>query len=199
MGKQSALALLLMLFLACAAFAVAYLFLPKSATAQPEGWEISVSLEGSRPFVSGNNATLAAFSTCGKFELYSDGELILPNATRVSMPFALQAGHHYLSAKGQGCEASVPFEVLARECESGQTRACTRDGCEGVQHCQGGIYPQSCSLPKKICVPGERMGCSTDGCKFGYATCNACGTGFGKCLPGSSAGVSSGCNGGDCG
>lgn len=189
MGKASTPALLIFIALALAALAAASLFLPKSQP--PEAGQIKVSLEGQRPLVSGANATLSAFSTCGAFAIRLDGNLLLPNTSRVSLPLKLEEGSHVLAAENSECSSSLAFEVLARECEANQTRKCTSGGCEGVQRCEGGIYPAACSLPRKICVPGEKIGCSTDGCKFGYATCNPCGTGFGKCLPGN--GTEDGC------
>jgi hypothetical protein len=192
MAKQSASALLLFIILACAALAAAYFFLPKSQQA-PEERQIKMSLEGTRPLVSGANATISAFSTCGAFGIYLDGNLLLPNASRAPIPIVLEEGSHALEAKNSECSSTFGFVVLERECEANQTRKCDRDGCEGVQRCEGGIYSSACALPRKICVPGEKIGCSTDGCKFGYATCNSCGTGFGQCLPGN--GGTAGCSG----
>lgn len=59
---------------------------------------------------------------------------------------------------------------------------CAISGCPGNRTCGNGFY-SDCVLPRKICVPGSQVGCSTDSCKFGYATCNPCGTGYGQCLP----------------
>ncbi|MEM4554446.1 MAG: hypothetical protein QXT25_01180 [Candidatus Anstonellaceae archaeon] len=82
----------------------------------------------------------------------------------------------------------VPFskqqeagKQLAQECQEGQVRNCTKDGCNGTQKCYRGRWG-ICVLPRKICNPKERIGCSYDGCRFGYSECNECGTGFGPCI-----------------
>jgi hypothetical protein len=192
MARQSATALLLFAALAFAALAAAYLFIPGSQQA-PEERQIRMSLDGREPLVSGANATVFALSSCGAFAIYLDGRLLLPNASRASIPLALEQGSHTLEAANNECSSTLSFEVLARECEANQTRQCDSGGCGGVQRCEGGVY-SPCYLPRKTCTPGEKIGCSTDGCKFGYAACNACGTGFGQCLPGNgTAGCSGNC------
>ena len=184
MKKQdTAISLLLPILLACAAIVVAISFLPQpGAGGDGQEWEISLTLEGQRPFVSGEPSELRIISTCVPIDIFLDGEQIGPSGASSSMPLLLGEGNHSFLAKGDGCQASLSVEVLARECEGNQTSSCTDGGCIGVRRCSGGVY-SGCSLPRKICVPGEKMGCSTDGCKFGYATCNACGNGFGECLP----------------
>lgn len=179
--KSSALLLLLPVILACAAVAVAISFLPKTITGgAQENWELSLTLEG-RPFVAGNTAMLHAFSTCGAYGVFLDGNKMGSSDMYLDLPLMLSEGSHTLSAKGDGCQALLPFEVEARECSGNQSAPCAVQGCEGVRYCIDGKYSEECSLPKKVCMPGEKIGCSTDGCKFGHATCNPCGSGFGNC------------------
>jgi len=111
-----------------------------------------------------------------------DGEGIGASGVSSSLPLALAEGNHTFIAEGEGCKASLAVEVLPRECEGSQAASCFVGGCEGVRRCSGGMY-SGCLLPRKVCVPGEKIGCSIDGCKFGHAECNACGSGFGECLP----------------
>ena len=75
--------------------------------------------------------------------------------------------------------AQVPPAI---ECSGNGQQNCTIDGCPGTLTCYGGGYGV-CQPKRKICVPGEKIGCSTDACKFGYAVCNSCGTGYSECLP----------------
>jgi len=186
MAKQSTLAFLIPILLVCAAILAAYSFLPKSeGGAQQGGGEISLSIEG-RPLVSGNSATLRAVSTCGAFGVSLDGAVFGNGAPLLSGPFLLQEGNHSFFAQGQGCNSTLEFIVLARECEENETLSCASNGCPGARTCLGGIFSE-CFLPKKVCSPGEKVGCSTNGCSFGYMVCNQCGTSFGKCLPAGAA------------
>lgn len=95
--------------------------------------------------------------------------------------------------------ASAPKAApSAPECSAGEARNCTLNGCPGTQKCYNGAY-SSCVLPKKTCVPGRKIGCSSDSCKFGYMTCNECGTGYGECLPPENQTPSdTGCTGANC-
>lgn len=86
-------------------------------------------------------------------------------------------------------EAAPP----AAECAGNETRQCEVNGCAGRQACQYSAWGV-CSF-SKVCVPGERISCSLNGCSFGYRVCNDCGSGFGDCL---APGVQGACNNGNC-
>ena len=182
MAKQSTLAFLLPILLVCAAILAVYSFLPKpeGGAVQPAG-SISLSLQGG-PLVSGNTASLRAVSTCGKFDVSLDGAGFGTGGPILSAPFLLEDGSHSFFAQGSGCNSTLAFSVLARECDANESASCEKNGCLGARKCAGGIFSE-CALPKKVCLPGEKVGCSTNGCSFGYMTCNPCGTSFGKCLP----------------
>ena len=87
---------------------------------------------------------------------------------------------NFMPANQQQAPAAPPQPAI--ECSSSGRQNCTLEGCPGMKTCYGGRYG-NCIVPRKICVPGAKIGCSTDACKFGYATCNPCGTGYGACLP----------------
>ncbi|MCX6772988.1 MAG: hypothetical protein NTV88_04430 [Candidatus Micrarchaeota archaeon] len=95
-----------------------------------------------------------------------------------------QATHEPLSATGKLSGAAPKTQPQAQviECSGSVKQNCSASGCTGTKTCYGGRYSK-CILPRKICVPGAKIGCSTDACKFGYATCNPCGTAYGECLP----------------
>jgi len=200
--ENSAFTLVLCILLACTALAVAYAFMPKSAPGQDDSGRPTLTLELERaPFVDGNTATAHVLSTCGGFELSLDGQKAGESEMYLDFPFFLSPGGHTLRANGSGCSVELPFLVLERECFGNQTKPCTVGDCAGLRSCQNGIFSSECSLPRKICVPGEKIGCSTDGCKFGYSICNSCGSGFGPCLPPAGDGknnstscISTGCN-----
>jgi hypothetical protein len=179
MAKQSTLAFLLPILLVCAAILAAYSFLPKSDAGTPQGGAISLSIDG-RPLVSGSTATLRAVSTCGAFDVLLDGAGFGNGEPLLSAPFLLKQGDHSFFAQGKDCNSTLAFSVLARECVGNETKECEKDDCPGTRKCAGGMF-SDCALPKKVCFPGEKVGCSTDGCSFGYMACNPCGTGFGKC------------------
>ena len=184
MAKQSTLVAILLIFLLCAAFAVAYFFLPKAGPAagdENQAGKISLFLEGAPP-ISGNTATLRAISTCGAFDVSLDGSAFGRGAPVLSQPFVLEEGSHAFFAEGESCNSTLSFNVALRECSGNETSECEFGGCTGFRSCIGGAFSE-CELPKRICLPGQKIGCSTNGCSFGHATCNACGTGFGKCLP----------------
>ena len=180
MAKQSPLAFLFSALLVCAAILAVHHFLPTQGggTLQRDG-AISLSLYG-RPLVSGNTATLRAVSTCGTFDVSLDGAVFGNGEPLLSTPFLLEEGSHSFSAQGKDCNSTLVFTVLARECTGNETKECEKNDCPGVRKCAGGIFSE-CSLPKKVCSPGEKLGCSTNGCSFGYMTCNPCGTGFSVC------------------
>jgi len=179
MTKQISPAFLLPILLVCAAILAVYFLLPQAGNYAPQGGEISLSIEG-RPLVSGNTVALRAVSTCGEFDVSLDKAGFGNGTATLSQPFLLEEGNHTFFAQGNGCNSTLAFKVAARECEGNQTMECEMNNCTGARKCTGGVF-SSCTLPKKICSPGERVGCSTDGCSFGYITCNQCGTGFGKC------------------
>ena len=179
MAKQSSLALVLPILLVCAASLAVYSFLPQSEAVPPQGGMISLSLQGA-PLVSGNTATLRAVSTCGAFDVSLDRAAFESGGPWISVPFLLDEGSHSFYAQGQSCNSTLSFTVIARECEGNETKVCENNGCPGVRECTGGTFSE-CALPKKLCSPGETLGCSTNGCAFGYMTCNPCGTGFSVC------------------
>ena len=136
-----------------------------------------------------------AFSSCGGFSLFLDGTQIASGVSNAQSDIALRAGSHELVAKNAQCTALLDFMVRLKECDAKQARACTSNGCPGTQTCANGVYG-SCVMPKKTCVPGRSIGCSSDSCKFGYMQCNPCGTGYGPCLPpGGSSSKSPPCTG----
>ncbi|MCX6772061.1 MAG: hypothetical protein NTX79_08505 [Candidatus Micrarchaeota archaeon] len=183
MARQIALAFLLPILLACAAILAAYFFLQAQDNGAMQGGEISMSLP-SGPLVSGNTAALRAVSTCGAFHVSLDGSWFGSGEPLISKGFSLEEGSHSFFAQGKGCNATLVFFVLARECAGNEAKECEKNGCPGAQECAGGIF-SDCALPKKVCSPGEKVGCSINGCSFGYITCNPCGTSFGKCTAGS--------------
>jgi len=193
MAKKNMLAFLLPLILVCAAILAAYSFLPKPAAEAPSGGEISLSLQG-RPLVAGSTAALRAVSTCGAFEVLLDGAVFGNGTPLLSKPFLLEEGAHSFFAQGKDCNSTLAFTVLARECYGNETQTCEKNGCAGARKCAGGIFSE-CALPERICYPGERVGCSTDSCSFGYMICNPCGTSFGKCAPGTASSNNATCSG----
>lgn len=169
------------LFAAIVAVGALAIFIAYSQPPSVPGESIGLSLAGTRPFVAGGTATASAFSSCGEFVLLLDGTAISSGAgAGVQLP--LVAGTHTLEAKNARCESNLSFLVAVRECIGNQTRSCAAGACLGTQECAGGIYGE-CIIPPRICTPGVRIGCSLDGCHFGYAACNGCGNGFGPCLP----------------
>ncbi|MFA6214340.1 MAG: hypothetical protein WC717_03615 [Candidatus Micrarchaeia archaeon] len=181
MAKQSALASLIPIALACAIIFAAYSFLQAPSAAAPQAGEISLSLQGG-PMVDGNTAALRAVSACGDFSVSLDNAWFGDGAPTLFAPFLLEEGSHAFFAKGDGCNSTLSFTVAARECRGNGTSKCEINGCPGSRECAGGRFLE-CALPKRVCSPGERVGCSIDGCSFGYMACNQCGTSFGKCLP----------------
>ncbi|MFA6907648.1 MAG: hypothetical protein WC263_02370 [Candidatus Micrarchaeia archaeon] len=199
MAKQSAGAFIIPILLACAAILAVYSSLPGQpgaapqqeggfpidfqggSGAQPAGG-ISLSLQGG-PLVSGNTASLRAVSACGEFGVSLDGAWFGNGSPLLSSPFLLQEGSHVFSAQGKGCNSTLAFTVLARACAANETKECERNGCPGIRKCAGGLFSE-CALLKKVCSPGEKVGCHVDSCSSGHMVCNPCGTSFGKCLPG---------------
>ena len=192
MAKQTKPAFILPILMVCIAILATYYFIPKSDAIRLQGGEISLSLDG-WPFVSGNTATLRAVSTCGAFGVWLDGAVFGNGEPVLSRQFLAEAGSHSFFAQGKDCNSTLAFNVLARECDGNETKECENNGCAGVRRCEAGIF-SDCMLPKKICYPGERVGCSTNSCSFGHMACNPCGTSFGECTAGSKIGNAS-CNG----
>jgi len=193
MAKQNTLAFLLPLLLVCAAILAAYSFFPKTGAETPSDGSISLSLQGG-PLVSGNTATLRAISTCGAFDVLLDGFEFGGGSPLLSRQFLLEDGRHSFFAQGKYCNATLEFIALPRECEANETKECEKSGCAGTRKCEGGIFSE-CALPERICYPGEKVGCSTNSCSFGYMICNSCGTSFGKCGPGTANQNNSTCAG----
>ncbi|VVC01339.1 Uncharacterised protein [uncultured archaeon] len=171
------------------------------AKPQPPSSEgrIEIFLGGSRPYMDGGTVMVQAFSSCGSFTLLLDGSQLASGENSLRAEVPLTKGEHLLQAQGTGCSGEASFSVAAFECQGGENRSCIVGSCQGMQHCFDGFYGD-CGLPPRICDPGERIGCSIDGCHFGYATCNECGSGFGACLPReSSSANTSGCTASTCG
>ena len=169
----------------------------KPASSVPEG-TITLYLQGNQPFLAGGQTSVQAFSSCGKFVLLLDGKQISSGDTSVDAQVPLAQGTHMLEAENGACSNEVNFTVVAPECQGDANRSCMVGNCPGTQACSGGFY-SGCQAPPRVCEPGETIGCSIDGCHFGYATCNGCGSGFGQCLPASSGTSEGNCSGSTCG
>lgn len=189
--KIAASALIVLL----AVFLMYYFFATILVPAAQPAEEIQLSVSLSAPLVEGMPVSVRAFSTCGQFTLYLDGQL-LASGERVAQPVSAKAGRHRLLAQNAKCNASAQFETLARECAEGEKKACMKDGCGGTALCENGRF-SPCVLPPQACLPGQRVGCPLDGCSFGYRTCNSCGTGYGPCRP-PGAPAQGGCNSTSC-
>ena len=151
-------------------------------TGGDEGGAIDVFIDSSAPLLENSPISIRAFSSCGDFSLYLDGKELGSGSTRVSASVYSDAGAHQLVAKNGKCAASKEFSVSKKECEENQARPCQEGTCAGTKTCIGGAFGP-CLLPPKVCLPGQAVGCSVDSCRFGYRTCNQCGTAFGPCLP----------------
>jgi hypothetical protein len=136
----------------------------------------------SPPIFEGAQVDAKAFSSCGSFQLFLDGEKIADGEARAEARINASMGTHTLVAKNSQCSREAQFSVFRVECQGNSTAPCDVGGCSGVKQCAGGLYSE-CVLPKRICVPGEKSGCTLNACQFGYATCDKCGTGFGPCEP----------------
>ena len=193
-GPGLAAALLLML-LALLALALFILLQPSSKLSSDN---ITIYLQGSRPFLQGGTAMVQAFSTCGRFSLLLDGKEISYGNSDAKAVLPLTSGSHTLEAKNSQCSAQENFTVLVPECNGADTKPCLMGNCPGTQACSGGFYGE-CTQPPLACNPGDKVGCSVDGCRFGYATCNDCGSGFGPCLPRGNASSTGNCSSPNCG
>ena len=176
---------------------LAFVFLPKAGGEAGTG-EIQVFLQGPSSVPEGTPVEISAFSSCGQFAAFVDGVEEQSYAESAKVGLSLAPGAHVFEAKNANCSASVGFVVEKSECIGGESEACIESNCLGNRTCFAGKWG-GCSLPEKVCSPGERIGCSYDGCHFGHAVCNACGSGFGNCTQDSGANKSSGCTGNACG
>ncbi|MCX8197230.1 MAG: hypothetical protein N3G80_02860 [Candidatus Micrarchaeota archaeon] len=156
-----------------AAFAI-FSFLPKADKSYGK-IDILASVEIDK-------AEIAFFSSCDDFEIFVDGKSYGNYSSGTKMNLTLEEGKHIISAKNQQCSSSISVEAYKRECEEKSSRECFVGNCSGTQKCSAGKWGE-CILPKKICVPGQKVGCSLNSCSFGYRTCNECGTEFGPCMP----------------
>ncbi|MEM2137469.1 MAG: hypothetical protein QW568_00075 [Candidatus Anstonellaceae archaeon] len=181
-SKNANLAVLLSLAVIVAAVGAVYFFLiPKEPPAQ-YGAKLEIYPSFSRELLEGKAASAKFFSSCGAFTVYLDGQRLGDYEQRAEVPISAGIGNHTLEAKNQQCGEKFEFEVKAAECNDGEVRECGSDSCPGKQECAGGFFG-SCQTPKKVCVPGQKVGCSSSACSFGYKTCNQCGTEYGPCTP----------------
>ena len=141
---------------------------------------------------------ITALSSCGAFSTFLDGAKQQQGVQEAEVAISPPPGSHVFEARNGNCSDSVGFSVVAPECSDGQVRQCISDGCAGNETCFGGNWG-GCALPWKICSPGQEIGCSLDGCHFGYSVCNRCGSGFGPCMPENGTNASAGCTGNSCG
>ncbi len=162
-----------------AAVLAAY-WLFSSAPREEGGSSIEVFLDGKGTVFEGERLTVKAFSSCGKFELLLDGKKIAVGETRAQAAFVANAGRHTIEAKGAQCSQKLEFEAVARQCDEGGEQDCKIGSCTGRQACAAGRFG-NCVLPKKVCVPGTKTGCTLNSCQFGYRICNDCGTGYSDC------------------
>lgn len=66
-------------------------------------------------------------------------------------------------------------------CNEGEKEKCAINLCPGEKICIGGEWTD-CLPAQKKCVPNSTIACAYDNCRFGVATCDACGGGYGKCV-----------------
>jgi len=191
-GKAPVGVVLLAIALAAIAFS-----LPKSPQQESNG-SIDVFIEGPPSVLEGAAVRIGAFSSCGDFSVFADGNNQGGYSQSARLSLILPPGSHRIEAKNGNCSAGAEFIVLERQCEDGQAEGCEVGKCAGNRTCFGGRWG-GCIFPERVCPPGQRIGCSTDGCHFGYTTCNGCGTGFGPCLPENGTKESAGCAGNACG
>lgn len=137
-----------------------------------------------KEYVEGNEIRIFGESTCGNVSVFVDGEKIHAKNVdgRFSASLTAVIGAYKITAEGNGCTASRVITVLERECTGNETRDCIINGCDGYQPCRDGRFA-ACRKNKRVCKPGIKIGCSLDKCRFGYKTCNECGTGYGPCEP----------------
>ncbi len=167
-------------------------FLAKPPAAQAIERKIEIFSDAKTPLLEGAATTAKAYSSCGSFAIYLDGKKIADGGARAEATVRAPVGKHIIEAKNPECESRLEFVVEKKECEGNETLSCWIGNCSGTQICAGGVFA-GCVPQRKVCVPGENIGCTLNACKFGYATCNACGTAFGPCLP-SSGNPNASCN-----
>jgi len=190
LGKILAAAALLSLLLAAI-----YFFLPRETGAAEQ--KIDIYLISPQHVMEKSEVRLSVFSSCGAFSTFVDGKPLESGVQSAKLSSTFPPGEHLFEARNENCSSNASFTVERQECEDGQTQSCSEGACNGTMRCHGGRWG-SCDLPKKVCSPGQRIGCSTDGCRFGYKTCNPCGSGFGECLPDAAQGNASSCTGNGC-
>jgi hypothetical protein len=182
-------ALLSLAVIAIAVGATYFFLIPKEQPAQ-YGAKIEIYPSFSGVLLEGKAASAKFFSSCGNFSVYLDGKKLGDYEQRAEVPISTGIGSHTLEAKNAECGEKFEFEVKAAECSDGEVKWCSIDGCQGKQECAGGFFG-SCQMPKKVCVPGQKVGCSSSACSFGYKACNRCGTEYGPCTPDGSGNASS--------
>jgi len=189
-GKILMAAALISIFLAAV-----YFSLPRETGITEQ--KIDIYFESPRAVPETAEVRLHVFSSCGPFSTLVDGKLLESGVQSAKVSGSFPPGEHLFEAKNENCSSSASFRVERQECEDGQALRCSEGACNGTMRCYGSRWG-GCELPRKVCSPGQKIGCSTDGCKFGYRTCNPCGSGFGECLPDGTQDNTSGCAGDGC-
>lgn len=82
-----------------AAVLAAY-WLFSSAPQEEGGSMIEIFLDGKGAVFEGEQLTVKAFSSCGKFDLFLDGKKLAEGETRAQAAFVANAGRHAIEAKG---------------------------------------------------------------------------------------------------
>ena len=178
--------------LACIA---AFAFLLASNQPNQEGaGKIQVYLHGPSQVMENATVGISAFSSCGAFSTFLDGQVQQQGVQEAEASLSPPPGAHVFEARNGNCSANVSFSVVAPECGDGQVQRCNSGGCSGNETCFGGNWGD-CVLPRKVCLPGQKIGCSLDGCHFGYSACNGCGSGFGPCMPQNESAQDPACSG----
>jgi len=99
----------------------------------------------------------------------------------ITVQVRVPMGSHLVSFESGACKAALQFDVLPQACPDGTTRACLdARGCNGIQSCRGGTW-LSCRAPAPLCAPNTQVPCPLDGCHWGKATCDHCGSGWSTC------------------
>lgn len=187
---------------ALAIFLLAIFFMVPKSEPQNDRGRLDVYLEGPHAVMENTPVKISAFSSCGEFSTFVDGVAQGRNVASASVSLILPPGTHRFEAKNSNCSDNVSFSVQERECDDGQVDSCSEGMCTGNKSCRGGRWG-GCIMPKRVCPPGQKIGCSIDGCNFGYTTCNACGSGFGNCIAANatsnSSNAASNCSDNGCG
>jgi len=194
-GNKAAIAALALIVIALAI--LGYAFSSQAPSPLQPGGEVALSLDPPGLHLEGGLLTVNAASECGGMNITLDGNLVASGDSLVSANISPGTGNHTLIASGNGCEQSLEFSVVKKECNDGDSRNCSAGPCGGTQECEGGLYGE-CNLAPKICSPSSKVGCPLDSCHFGYRTCDACGDAYGPCLPSGQIGNAS-CSAGSCG